>query len=519
MRRAAQASRRTQERTFILSRPSRARFSPGHSLAPFPNRSLAPMRRRPRGHCRGPRLQAVHALPGRWHAGHPGRRPDRQDGGKGPRVLSADWRPARSRSRWTRSAPASCISRCPQTHRVRDWTSRRGPCSIALRPTRTSSGVLWRSSACAGVTGSRTPEEAEFVFIVESGYVPMSIGDSGAPGPRQRGPDDPRADLSRSRRLGSAQRKRDWWHGFARADAAPAKPDRDRGRRRRPARQLAAVDPRRGRSGGGLPAASRRRGRARGRARLERPRHAASRTRRRSARDGRGVSGGARPAVRRQVPGPACLPAHLCGDHRCASAPSATRWTSRRQRGSPMRRWPSHPVVRAPAGDARASHRGSRHPSNDRLDGGDRRIRVTGAVRRLHGPGACRLSRRHRPSRQPGRPFGIAWAPMEHRVDRREFLAGVAGAAIILPRSAPAIRFAVIGINHPHINGMTAASSAAAASWCRCTRRSRTSPRPSPSGSRRPSSRAASSEILEDKTIQLVLSARFPTSARRSASA
>src|SRR6188768_3510819 len=47
---------------------------------------------------------------------------------------------------------------------------------------------------------------------------------------------------------------------------------------------------------------------------------------------------------------------------------------------------------------------------------------------------------------------------MEHRVDRREFLAGVAGAAIILPRSRPpAIRFAVIGLNHAHINSMTAA--------------------------------------------------------------
>jgi predicted dehydrogenase len=45
---------------------------------------------------------------------------------------------------------------------------------------------------------------------------------------------------------------------------------------------------------------------------------------------------------------------------------------------------------------------------------------------------------------------------MEHRVDRREFLAGVAGAAIMLPRMAqPKIRFSVIGVNHDHINGMT----------------------------------------------------------------
>ena len=47
---------------------------------------------------------------------------------------------------------------------------------------------------------------------------------------------------------------------------------------------------------------------------------------------------------------------------------------------------------------------------------------------------------------------------MDHRVDRREFLAGVAGAAILLPRvTPPSIRFGVIGVNHPHINSMTAA--------------------------------------------------------------
>jgi predicted dehydrogenase len=46
---------------------------------------------------------------------------------------------------------------------------------------------------------------------------------------------------------------------------------------------------------------------------------------------------------------------------------------------------------------------------------------------------------------------------MEHRVDRREFLAGVAGAAVLLPRAGapPAIRFSVIGVNHDHISGMT----------------------------------------------------------------
>src|SRR5262245_1059402 len=46
---------------------------------------------------------------------------------------------------------------------------------------------------------------------------------------------------------------------------------------------------------------------------------------------------------------------------------------------------------------------------------------------------------------------------MDHRVDRREFLAGVASAAILLPstRTPPMIRFSVIGLNHDHINGMT----------------------------------------------------------------
>jgi predicted dehydrogenase len=46
---------------------------------------------------------------------------------------------------------------------------------------------------------------------------------------------------------------------------------------------------------------------------------------------------------------------------------------------------------------------------------------------------------------------------MTHPVDRREFLAGVAGAAIFLPkvRTPPTIRFSVIGVNHDHINGMT----------------------------------------------------------------
>jgi len=46
---------------------------------------------------------------------------------------------------------------------------------------------------------------------------------------------------------------------------------------------------------------------------------------------------------------------------------------------------------------------------------------------------------------------------MDRQVDRREFLAGVAGAAILLPsmRRPPAMRFSVIGVNHDHINGMT----------------------------------------------------------------
>ena len=46
---------------------------------------------------------------------------------------------------------------------------------------------------------------------------------------------------------------------------------------------------------------------------------------------------------------------------------------------------------------------------------------------------------------------------MSHHVDRREFLAGLTGAAILLPtRTPPAIRFSVIGVNHDHINGMPA---------------------------------------------------------------
>ena len=40
-------------------------------------------------------------------------------------------------------------------------------------------------------------------------------------------------------------------------------------------------------------------------------------------------------------------------------------------------------------------------------------------------------------------------------LDRREFLAGVAGSVLLAGRSAPRIRFGVIGLNHGHINGMT----------------------------------------------------------------
>jgi predicted dehydrogenase len=45
---------------------------------------------------------------------------------------------------------------------------------------------------------------------------------------------------------------------------------------------------------------------------------------------------------------------------------------------------------------------------------------------------------------------------MAHRLDRREFIAGVAGTAILMPRQTPPkVRFSVIGVNHDHINGMT----------------------------------------------------------------
>jgi predicted dehydrogenase len=48
---------------------------------------------------------------------------------------------------------------------------------------------------------------------------------------------------------------------------------------------------------------------------------------------------------------------------------------------------------------------------------------------------------------------------MEHRVDRREFLAGMASAAILSTsmRRDAAIRFSVVGVNHSHINSMTSA--------------------------------------------------------------
>ena len=73
-------------------------------------------------------------------------------------------------------------------------------------------------------------------------------------------------------------------------------------------------------------------------------------------------------------------------------------------------------------------------------------------------------------------------------VGRRKFLTNLAGSAAavaILPRRAAAqapaprpgparIRFAVIGINHGHINSQVARSCAAAASWSRCTPRSPT---------------------------------------------
>ena len=45
---------------------------------------------------------------------------------------------------------------------------------------------------------------------------------------------------------------------------------------------------------------------------------------------------------------------------------------------------------------------------------------------------------------------------MAHRLDRREFIAGVAGTAALMPRhAAPKVRFSVIGVNHDHIIGMT----------------------------------------------------------------
>src|SRR5262249_15608724 len=44
---------------------------------------------------------------------------------------------------------------------------------------------------------------------------------------------------------------------------------------------------------------------------------------------------------------------------------------------------------------------------------------------------------------------------MPHRVDRREFLAGMTAVAIMPRMTQPKVRFSVIGVNHDHINGMT----------------------------------------------------------------
>ena len=43
---------------------------------------------------------------------------------------------------------------------------------------------------------------------------------------------------------------------------------------------------------------------------------------------------------------------------------------------------------------------------------------------------------------------------MSHRIDRREFLAGVTAAAIMPRMTQPKVRFSVIGVNHDHIFGM-----------------------------------------------------------------
>ena len=299
------------------------------------------------------------------------------------------------------------ISRRPQTHRVRDRTSRRGPCSIALRPTRTSSGVLWRSSARAGVyTVVATPEEAEFVFIVESGDVLDAVlfGDSGAPGPGNARP--------RHRAIFDEADDWDWRRGRGTGGTVapapmplPPNPIVIGVVGGRLARQLAAVDPRRGRSGGGLPAASRETG-PRSRPRASGATSTCSianataigalwsrRLRRRS-------SGGST--------GPA-VPAHLCGDHRCHRAmamrvdvPAAVgrpmngagRLTPRNWLGTPALRIEGHqPPVERPAGQ-----RESPHPRD-------------GAVRRLHGPGACHIA-----PASPGK--SPAGSPVRYRIGR-----------------------------------------------------------------------------------------------------
>ena len=122
----------------------------------------------------------------------------------------------------------------------------------------------------------------------------------------------------------------------------------------------------------------------------------------------------------------------------------------------------------------------------------------------------------------------------KQRRDRRRFLKDLAGSAALLsslpaeafanstsesaqqasggPKAAtPRIKFAVIGINHSHINSQVERGAcAAAASWCRSTRRKPICWRRSRSGSRRRSSRAARTRSSRTRAIQLVLSSGIP---------
>jgi predicted dehydrogenase len=102
----------------------------------------------------------------------------------------------------------------------------------------------------------------------------------------------------------------------------------------------------------------------------------------------------------------------------------------------------------------------------------------------------------------------------EHQVNRREFVAGLAGAVAVtgtrLQKPTPRIKFGVIGMNHGHINGQVDAVARGGGELV-----SAYAKEPDLAAAfqkRYPQARMAKSEqeILEDRAIQLVLSAGIP---------